>query len=175
MVPAFFPLLLLIFFLWSVHLVFWLLCGRRMSFSRPVLLVLYMLLVCLQVSFFVQIIFFYDVVENIFWAMALGLFNFFYSYYSYESSFHGITDFLDVVCQENLELTFFWLTYQFLLLYLHWLRWSLPSPIFCWWSLHLLFLFSSLGFLSSRFPLIAFIVSISTFRSCTVLCIPFPV
>ena len=39
--------------------------------------------------------------------MELGLFNFFYSYYSYESSFHGITDFLDVVCQENLELTFF--------------------------------------------------------------------
>jgi hypothetical protein len=41
-------------------------------------------------------------------------------------------------------------------LYLLCLRFSLPSPIFCWWSLYLLFLFSSLGFPSPGFPKFVF-------------------
>ena len=49
-----------------------------------------------------------------------------------------------------------WLMYQFFLLYILYLSFSLPPPVFCWWCLNLLFLFSSLGFLSTEFPQFAF-------------------
>lgn len=54
----------------------------------------------------VGLIFFYDFVENMFWALELGFFTF-YSYSSQVGYFHRIPDFLDVLCQEHLDLTFF--------------------------------------------------------------------
>ena len=48
--------------------------------------------------------------------------------------------------------------YQFLLLYLLHLRFSLPSPVFCWETFYLCFLFSSLDVLSTEF--LQFVISL---------------
>ncbi|KAL6033566.1 hypothetical protein STEG23_007505, partial [Scotinomys teguina] len=51
-------------------------------------------------------VFFNDFVEYVFCAFELVFFSFFYSYYSKVGPFHGVPDFLDILCNNLLDLVF---------------------------------------------------------------------
>ena len=70
--------------------------------------------------------------------------------------FHGIPILLHSLCQEFLDLTFDWYINFCYILYLLYLKVSLPSLALCWWCLYLLFQFSSLGFPYIGFPQFVF-------------------
>jgi hypothetical protein len=69
-----FPLLLLIFYLYLVHLLFWLLCIRRNFFSGPVYLEFYRNLVCSWPSLSLVREVFDNFVEDSYWAFKLIIF-----------------------------------------------------------------------------------------------------
>lgn len=105
MLHKIFPLQLFIFFICSIHLFFCLLCDRRIFFSGSNDLVFCKHLVCLQASLCLgQIIFFYDFVEDSFWAFELSIF--FYSYFIFDLVWLWSPKFPGCLCGNILDLAF---------------------------------------------------------------------
>lgn len=103
-----FLLQLLIFFLCSVYIVFRLSCGYGTFFTGTIYLVFCMLLIPLQ-PFPPSLCwenFLKGFVKNIFWDFELGISFFLYSYYSWVLFFLQFPEFLEVLCQEFLDLIF---------------------------------------------------------------------